>query len=68
MNPFLCVKSWFYPELGLYDHMKTLQRIHDRRLFFRCTLRHTGIFILRQIIILTHLQSAFPFDLGNKEG
>ena len=42
-----------------------LQHLHNRRFLLRRTLRHFGIFLLRQVIVLPHIQPALPFDLGD---
>ena len=42
-----------------------LQCLHNRRFLLRRTLRHFRIFLLRQIIVLSHIQPALPLDLGN---
>ena len=45
--------------------MKMLQRLHNRRFLFQRALRHFNIFLLRQIIVLPHIQPALSFDLGD---
>ena len=42
-----------------------LQCLHNRRFLFRRALRHFGIFLLRQIIVLPNIQPTFPLDLGD---
>ena len=49
-------------------HLKMLQRLHNRRFLFRRTLRHFSIFLLRQIIVLPHIQPALPLDLRDIQG